>query len=50
VLARGPSAAGVRIVLWDGRDMYGHLTPAGVYFLNLRAGERTWRERLVRVP
>jgi len=50
VLARGPSAAGIRTIVWDGRDTYGTLTPSGVYFLNLRAGERVWRERLVRIP
>jgi len=50
VLARGPSAAGTRTIAWDGRDAHGTLTRAGVYFLHLRAGERTWRERVVRVP
>lgn len=50
VLARGPAAAGTRTLAWDGRDTHGTLTPAGVYFLHLRAGERTWRERLVRIP
>jgi hypothetical protein len=50
VLAHGPSAAGIRTLSWDGRDTHGTLTPAGVYFLHLRAGERTWRERVVRVP
>ena len=43
-------AAGTRTLAWDGRDTHGTLTPAGVYFLNLRAGERTWRERVVRIP
>lgn len=50
VLASGPSAAGVRTIAWDGRDTHGTLTPAGVYFLQLRVGERTWRERVVRTP
>jgi len=50
VLAHGPAAAGTRTLAWDGRDTHGTLTPAGVYFLNLRAGERTWRERVVRIP
>jgi hypothetical protein len=50
VLARGPSAAGVRTIAWDGRDAHGSLARAGVYFLRVRAGERTWRERVVRIP
>jgi hypothetical protein len=48
VLARGPSAAGVRAIAWDGRDAHGAIARAGVYFLRVRAGERLWRERVVR--
>ena len=50
VLARGPSAAGVRTIAWDGKDEHGARAPAGIYFLRLRTGERTWRERVVRIP
>jgi len=50
VLASGPAAAGTRTLAWDGRDTHGTLTPAGIYFLHLRAGDRTWRERVVRLP
>ncbi len=35
-LARGPHDAGPHDIVWDGRDEYGRLVPAGLYYVRLR--------------
>jgi hypothetical protein len=44
------AAAGVRSIAWDGREAWGGTARAGVYFLRVQVGPRTWKERLVRIP
>lgn len=44
--AKGP---GARSLLWDGRDQRGGVVPAGVYFVQIKAGSETSRTRLVRL-
>lgn len=39
--------AGEYTVHWDGRDGMSNMLPAGVYFLQLKAGEYTIREKLI---
>ncbi|MEO5618804.1 MAG: FlgD immunoglobulin-like domain containing protein [Candidatus Eisenbacteria bacterium] len=41
--------AGGRAVTWDGRDHAGRLARAGIYFVRLEAGGRTWSSRIVRL-
>ena len=43
---RGP---GTHEVSWSGRDAAGGRVASGIYFLRLRAGDREYRSRLVRV-
>jgi hypothetical protein len=50
VLAEGPSAAGRRTLAWDGRNVQGEATGAGIYFLRVRVGEVVRRDRVVRIP
>ena len=43
-------AAGVRELVWDGRDEQGHGVPAGVYFARVRQGAEAWpTSRVVRI-
>ncbi len=41
--------AGSHRVIWDGRDAAGHPAPAGVYFMALRDGRSSARQRVVLV-
>jgi len=50
VLAHGPSGAGLRTLVWDGRDERGALAGSGVYFARVRVGEVVRRARIVRIP
>jgi hypothetical protein len=43
-------ARGVSSIEWDGRDTDGRPVPPGVYFLDVRQGERRQVLRAVRVP
>ncbi|MEP7028995.1 MAG: hypothetical protein ABI960_10405, partial [Candidatus Eisenbacteria bacterium] len=43
---RGPDA----VLVWDGRDDAGHLTSAGLYFVQATWGRASARARLVRLP
>ncbi|MCB1182776.1 T9SS type A sorting domain-containing protein [bacterium] len=45
--ARNGLAAGPHRVSWDGRDAAGHEAPSGVYFVALRDGVSTARQRVV---
>jgi hypothetical protein len=45
----GPRRAGQHRVSWDGRDDAGKVVAAGIYFVRLEAGERTWTRRAVLV-
>ena len=49
-LVDGAEAPGSRVVVWDGRDRQGRAAPAGVYLLELQAGEvqQSRRIQLVR--
>ncbi len=49
-LAAGPLAAGSHERAWNGRDERGHLAPAGLYFVRLRAGRESRTERFVQLP
>jgi flagellar basal-body rod modification protein FlgD len=42
-LSPGAMSAGTRGLRWDGRDQAGRLAPAGLYWIEARAGE--WRAR-----
>ena len=42
--------AGPHDLVWDGRDRTGAVMPGGVYFLRLRAGDRTRTAKIVRLP
>lgn len=46
----GPAAAGANESAWDLRDARGGAVPAGLYFAQLRAGERREVRRLVVLP
>jgi hypothetical protein len=41
------SRSGPQAFAWDGRDKSGRRAPAGVYFFELRVGNRTTSGRLV---
>ena len=41
--------AGYHVVWWDGRDRDGNLAPSGVYFYQMKAGERTAVQKLLLV-
>jgi len=41
--------AGRHELTWDGTDARGRLVPAGVYFLEVRAGDRVFHRKLVRL-
>ena len=43
------AAAGPGSATWDGRDAAGRAVPAGIYFVELRAGGRSDRAKLVRL-
>jgi flagellar hook assembly protein FlgD len=43
------AAAGPGSATWDGRDGAGRSVPAGIYFLELRAGGRSDRAKVVRL-
>ena len=45
-LENGPRQRGIHAVRWDGTDNYGHVVPAGVYFVRLSAGGKTSTGRL----
>lgn len=45
----GMLKAGPRGVTWDGRDRLGAATPAGIYFVEIRAGGRAVRSRVIRL-
>ena len=49
-LATGVLPAGPHERAWDGRDRHGNPVAAGIYFVQLRAGGRTLREKLVQLP
>jgi hypothetical protein len=49
-IAHARYAAGHHELEWDGAGGAGRALPAGVYFLRLRAGERSVAERVVRLP
>lgn len=49
-LATGVLPAGPHEHAWDGRDRHGNPVAAGIYFVQLRAGGRTLREKLVQLP
>jgi len=49
-LFQGASAAGTRVLNWDGRDAAGHPAPAGVYFVVARHGGASASARFVRLP
>ncbi len=49
-LAAGTLAAGSHERSWDGRDDRGHVAPAGLYFVRLRAGRESRTERFVQLP
>ncbi|HXJ68353.1 MAG TPA: multicopper oxidase domain-containing protein [Verrucomicrobiae bacterium] len=49
-LASVPYGAGESSVLWDGRDDAGRAVPAGVYFVNLRAGGVTVTRKMFVAP
>ncbi len=40
---------GTSVQPWDGRDSAGRIAPAGLYFVELRAGDTFDRARLVRM-
>ena len=46
-LADGAIAAGTHLLLWDGRDGSGHLTPPGVYFVRAEASGAVVSRRVV---
>ena len=39
VLASENQEAGLKSLLWDGKDNSGHTVPSGIYFYQLQAGE-----------
>ena len=45
----GAAGPGARSIAWDGRDHRGAVVPAGVYFVEVRAGGEAARTRLVRL-
>jgi hypothetical protein len=47
-LLRGARASGRESVTWDGRDAGGRRLAAGVYFVQLRAGDATATQKVVR--
>lgn len=47
VLWDGPSAAGVRRLVWDTRDRAGRPVPPGVYLMRAELGDRVARARVV---
>jgi hypothetical protein len=49
VLKNGAQPAGPQTVSWDGRTDRGLLSPAGVYFYRLDAGNRSETRKLIRV-
>jgi hypothetical protein len=48
-LHAGALAAGVRELVWDGRDEAGRPAPAGVYFVRVRTAAGTQSGRVVRL-
>lgn len=46
-LVQGEQPAGEQWVRWDGRDDGGHRLPAGVYFYELRARDRTAQRKIL---
>ena len=48
-LADGPSESGRVTRTWDGTDSHGVRVPPGLYFVELRAGDKSDRTRLVRL-
>jgi hypothetical protein len=48
-LASGVLGAGIHAAEWDGRDEAGQPTHAGVYFLRLETGSRSFHTKLVRL-
>jgi hypothetical protein len=48
-LAEGVLPAGPHERMWDGLDARGSRAAAGIYFVRLRAGERTLTERIVQL-
>jgi hypothetical protein len=47
-VARGmPGSLAVDGLAWDGRDSRGRALPAGIYFLRVRAGDRTLGTKLL---
>lgn len=49
VLVTGEQPAGRREVSWDGLDERGSQVPGGIYFVRLRAGEKTRTARILRI-
>ena len=47
VLAQGPQPAGTHRVIWDGHDFLGHAVGSGIYFCQLRAGDRIETRKMV---
>jgi hypothetical protein len=45
-LVNGPQAAGVRSVIWDGRDANGRAVSSGVYLYRLEAAGEAWSRKL----
>jgi hypothetical protein len=46
VLVDGEESAGIKRVLWDGKDEYGSYVGSGTYFMRLEAGGRFFTHRL----
>jgi hypothetical protein len=46
-VARGEMVPGHWTVQWDGKDENGRVSPAGIYFMRLAAGERVAAKRIV---
>jgi hypothetical protein len=47
VLAQGSQPAGTHRVIWDGYDALGHAVGSGIYFCQLRVGDRTEIRKMV---
>jgi hypothetical protein len=48
-LVRGDLSAGVKQLIWDGRDDAGHPLPSGFYIVRMRADRRTFTQSIRRI-